>query len=112
MSDANAITAGMPPPDGGAALPAELTIYTVGEWSARCQGWIDAGEARGQPLRVDASGVEEADSAGVQLLLSLARTLALNDRALVLTDPSAALVSVASRLGTAARLALPSETRP
>jgi anti-anti-sigma regulatory factor len=81
------------------ALPAELTIYTVGEWSARCLGWIGPEDPLDGALRVDASAVAEADAAGVQLLISLANGLARCDRRLVLAGASRPLAHAATTLG-------------
>jgi anti-anti-sigma regulatory factor len=82
------------------ALPAELTIYTVGETCPQCLAWIDAdGDER---VAVDAAAVSDVDAAGVQLLLSLSNALQRRDRELVLTDPSPALIAACAALGAAA----------
>ncbi len=96
------------------ALPAELTIYTASEWSARCLGWVGPEDPPDGALRVDASAVAEADAAGVQLLIALANSLARRDRRLVLTDPSAPLVHAAATLGATFLTAAPAtaETQP
>jgi ABC-type transporter Mla MlaB component len=83
------------------ALPRELTIYTVGELHPRWLGWLAelrAADAEG-PCAVDAAAVEEADAAGVQLLLSLAHALQREQRALQLLQPSAALAAACNALG-------------
>ncbi len=96
------------------ALPAELTIYTVGEWSNRCLGWIGPEDPPDGALRVDACAVAETDAAGVQLLISLANALARRDRRLVLVEPSAPLATAAAQLGAMFLLAdaANAETRP
>lgn len=96
------------------ALPAELTIYTVGEWSARCRGWIHPEGPPDGALRVDASAVTEADAAGVQLLIALANGLARRDQQLLLTGASAPLTRAATQLGAAFLLgeAATAEARP
>ena len=80
-------------------LPPELTIYAVGEWRSRCLDWLLPAEDAGVALMVDASAVQEADAAGVQLLIALANSLLLRRRQLVLVRPSDTLVHVCGRLG-------------
>jgi ABC-type transporter Mla MlaB component len=88
------------------ALPAELTIYTVGEVYPKALAWMAAGEAAAAPaddmldtLSLDASGVHEVDGAGVQLLISLSNSLARQGRTLALSDPAAPLVTACTLLG-------------
>jgi ABC-type transporter Mla MlaB component len=81
------------------ALPAELTIYTVGESMPMYLNWLQADAAASDTLNVDASAVAEVDAAGVQLLISLANGLVRRDRHLQLAAPSAALVSACTLLG-------------
>jgi anti-anti-sigma regulatory factor len=79
-------------------LPAELTIYTVAELH---QPWLQWLAETDDTLRcaVDASAVEQADAAGVQLLLSLHAALHRQGRALVLEDPSPPLLAACDSLG-------------
>ena len=77
------------------ALPRELTIYTVGELFPQ---WLDWLHTPGNHS-VDAKLVEEADAAGVQLLLSLAHALEADARTLQLQDASPALVAACTALG-------------
>lgn len=91
------------------SLPAELTIYTMGELHPMCLRW--AGDDDGEPLCLAAQAVDEVDAAGVQLLLSLRNTLAAQGRALHLRLPSAKLAAACAALGalellTAAELAV------
>lgn len=79
-------------------LPAELTIYAASELRARWLAAIDA-EPGEIDCTVDASAVAEVDAAGVQLLLSLSRTLAARERALRLERPSARLTEACATLG-------------
>ena len=79
------------------SLPAELTIYTVGELFPQCQVWMHA-DARSE-LPVQAQDVAEVDAAGVQLLLAWSRTLVAGQRCLQLVAPSAALVAACAALG-------------
>ncbi|CAN5707229.1 hypothetical protein BH11PSE8_BH11PSE8_03640 [soil metagenome] len=76
--------------DASLSLPAELTIYTVTETH---QGWLERWPTLPLEdcLRVDAAAVEEIDAAGLQLLVSLQRTLAQREQRLELVGPSAAL---------------------
>ena len=82
------------------ALPAELTIYTVGETGPKWLAWLDGGGD--ERLPVDASAVAEVDAAGVQLLLSLANALRRRDRELELVDPSPVLAAACDALGAGA----------
>ena len=79
------------------ALPAELTIYTVGETRPQWLAWLAADDA--ESLRADASGVTEVDAAGVQLLVALARAVEFQQRRLQLDGPSPALRGACERLG-------------
>jgi ABC-type transporter Mla MlaB component len=89
------------------ALPRELTIYTVGELHPQWLGWLgDVRAADGEgPCAVDAAAVEEADAAGVQLLLSLAHALQREQRPLQLHQPSTALAAACQALGLTSLLA-------
>jgi len=93
-----------------ARLPAELTIYTVGELYPHCLEWLSragsfvSGQAPEEQLRVDAAAVAEVDAAGVQLLLSLANALRPHAQSLVLDHPSPALARACSALGASTLL--------
>lgn len=97
-------------------LPAELTIYTISELYAQCVNWVNAplGDDDDVCLRVDADSVAEVDAAGVQLLLSLSNTLAVQKRRLQLIAPSQALKSACALLGACVlmRDADPQEVKP
>lgn len=90
-------------------LPAELTIYTVGDVRSQCLAWLgesDADKAAVAALAtdhwgLDASAVDQVDAAGVQLLLALARTLDGPGLPLRLVRPSAPLVEACTALGLA-----------
>jgi anti-anti-sigma regulatory factor len=90
-------------------LPAEVTIYTVGELKDQCLAWLGEASAEGGasdslwPL--DASAVDQIDAAGVQLLVSLAHTLSQQHLALALLQPSAPLTEACAALGLAGWLA-------
>lgn len=76
-------------------LPAELTIYQAADFKVRLL-------APGPVTRdrvFDASAVERADLAGLQLLLLAQRECAAAGRALVLSQPSAALSELLALLG-------------
>lgn len=79
------------------ALPAELSIYTVGELRAQCLGWM--GEHSGAPLALQASAVDQVDAAGLQLLVSLSTSLEQLHQHLQLCEPSGALSAACAALG-------------
>ncbi len=85
-------------------LPAELTVYAVGEAALAWTPWLleDAGS---EALPVDASAVADVDGAGIQLLISLANALQQRGRSLALLQPSATLASACGRLGAGFLLA-------
>jgi anti-anti-sigma regulatory factor len=93
------------------ALPGDVTIYGVGALLTQFQEWM-ADLPNGQhdavlndePLFVDASAVSEVDAAGVQLLLSLSKSLAAHRRTLRLASPSSLLASACDTLGVSAAL--------
>ena len=91
-------------------LPAELTIYTVGELHPQWSAWLaDAGRTDDDaPVCLDGSAVDQIDGAGLQLLVSLANSLAARQRTLQLVDASRLLVNACETLGLAALLASPS----
>ncbi len=93
-----------------AALPAELTIYSVSELYPRCLEWTSsAAEAACLDLAADA--VSEVDAAGVQLLMALQNTLHRQQRQLRLLNPSAALGHACRALG-APLMTSTQESRP
>ena len=77
-------------------LPAELTIYTVGELHPAWRAWAEAG---GQ--RVDGTAVDQVDAAGLQLLLALARSLQARGARLQLLAASRVLEDGCAALGLA-----------
>jgi ABC-type transporter Mla MlaB component len=77
-------------------LPQELTIYTVGELRNSWLSWLSE---HADEQHVDASLVDQVDGAGLQLLLSLARSMATHDVTLQLDDPSSTLLAACSTLG-------------
>ncbi|MBK1713512.1 STAS domain-containing protein [Rubrivivax gelatinosus] len=82
-----------------AALPADLTICSVGEWAPRLRSCLAAADtaAGAPPLYLDAAAVEEVDAAGVQLLLALSNSL--GRERLRLVAPSTALMRACRALG-------------
>jgi anti-anti-sigma regulatory factor len=84
-------------------LPSELTIYTVGELRPQWLRWL-AEEAESERFAVRAGAVAEVDAAGVQMLLSLQRSLASRRQGLCLTEPSRALTAACTALGLRAVL--------
>ena len=86
------------------ALPAELTIYTVGELHPAWCAWLATHATDAQPP-VHAAGVDQIDGAGVQLLLSLGQGLAQQGGRLQLQAPSTPLRAACGALGLAGWLA-------
>lgn len=80
------------------ALPPELTIYAVGELRPLWLSWAD-GPSELCNAAVDGSAVDVIDAAGLQLLLSLSRTLGASDQRLQLRNPSAPLAAACEQLG-------------
>ena len=85
------------------ALPAEVTIYTVGELRGQCLAWMSEAQADrdtgGDRWLLDAHAVDQIDAAGVQLLVALAHTLLQQGQPLQLLQPSAALGEACAALG-------------
>lgn len=92
-------------------LPQELTIYTVGEAHPLWVNWLGTAEnADADKLaEVQASGVEQIDTAGVQLLLSLQRGLSTRNRKLKILGASSALTAACDGLGLSSWLLAHSE---
>ena len=91
------------------SLPAELTIYTVGELKGQCLAWMSEtpadADAGGEHWPLDASAVDQIDAAGVQLLVSLSHTLSQQGQPLQLQQPSPVLSEACAALGLADWLA-------
>lgn len=83
-------------------LPRELCVSAVAALHGACLDWLDAEDA---DERVDASRIDEVDAAGVQLLVSLSRSLAARGRALRLCEPSDPLRDACRTLGADALIA-------
>ncbi|MDO9314213.1 MAG: STAS domain-containing protein [Burkholderiaceae bacterium] len=95
------------------SLPAELTIYTVGELHPQWLAWLaDASNPDGcsPECCVDAAAVDLVDAAGLQLLASLSNGLARQQRTLRLLNPSPPLAKACATLGLSALLATPEST--
>lgn len=85
-------------------LPAELTIYSVGELRPQWLAWLNRCRADKNGAFVEAGAVAEVDAAGVQLLLSLARQMQAEQRPMTVLNASAALVTACGALGLSALL--------
>ncbi len=89
-------------------LGAELTIYTASETHAGWLAWFastaDRHDDAAVAVGVDARAVEAIDGAGMQLLLSLQRSLQARGLALDLCEPSAELLAACAVMGTGDRL--------
>lgn len=90
-------------------LPAELTIYNVGSLRAE---WLLALSANADKdtCVVDGSAVDQVDAAGLQLLLSLQRSLSEQQRAMQLTSASRSLRGACADLGLTQALLSATET--
>ena len=92
-------------------LPAELTIYTVGElhpqWLVAATSAQAAGGNDDEHCNVDASQVQEVDTAGLQLLLSLSGLIQRQRRSLQVVHASEALQRACTALGVTALLQPP-----
>jgi len=86
------------------ALPAELTIYTVGELHPQWCAWLADAVKTDAPAALQAAAVDQVDAAGVQLLLSLQRSLAGHGRELQMHAPSEVLRQGCEALGLGAWL--------
>jgi anti-anti-sigma regulatory factor len=83
-------------------LPAELTIYTVADFHARCVSEVLApGKVPpiDGPCPLDASAVAEVDAAGLQSLVSLANALQRQGASLALLSPSEVLTEACHAIG-------------
>ncbi|MDN6861065.1 STAS domain-containing protein [Pseudomonas sp. CAN2814] len=95
-------------PEGRLALAGNLTIYEMGHASAALrEAVLTARIEVADPWRLDLSAVEEIDTAGVQLLLSLRKQLQRHGAHLTLLNPSAAVRQIIDLLRL--HLALPTE---
>jgi anti-anti-sigma regulatory factor len=92
------------------ALPSELTIYTAAETRTALLATLAAqpADAEGE-LALDGGAVAEVDGAGLQLLVSLARSLESRGRRLRVDRPTSALSAACSALGLAHLIATPAE---
>lgn len=96
------------PPDLPLVLPAELTIYTVGELRPAWLDWLGQvpPASDGDAVReVKAAAVDQIDAAGVQLLLSLAQALTTQGRRCEVRDASDVLEAGCAALGLSGWLA-------
>jgi anti-anti-sigma regulatory factor len=94
-------------------LPRELNIYRVAElreqWlkalnASTCALADESDETKVSAFAVDAADVDETDGAGIQLLLSLARTLEQQRRQLQLVNASEPMRKACETLGVSTRL--------
>ena len=83
-------------------LGSSLSIREVQDLRARLLAAVEVG-----PDVLDGSAVERADSAGLQLLIALGRSLAVRGESLVYSGASEALVDAARTLGLSAACGLP-----
>jgi anti-anti-sigma regulatory factor len=93
-------------------LPEELTIYAVGELHPHWRVWVDEAAAQAEPATVDGSAVDQIDGAGLQLVVSLSRTLAARGVPMHLVDASTVLRNGCTALGLDTWLAQLSHPTP
>lgn len=86
-------------------IGAGLSVREVHELRDRLLAAVEAG-----PVVLDAGAVERVDSAGLQLIISLGRSLAARGETLAYSAVSPTLTDVARTLGLAAACALPDPT--
>lgn len=77
-----------------ACLTGDLTIYQASDLAQRMRDWLDGGVRA-----IDLSGVEQCDSAGLQLLLAAQQSARGLGQALTLAGPSQAIREIFSRYG-------------
>jgi len=88
-------------------LPATLTIQSVASEHSELCDLIKSAES---PVTIDASAVEEIDTAGMQLILSLVNQLHSQSLKTAWHSPSDIVLETADILGMSEALALPSTT--
>lgn len=81
---------------GSMRLPENLTIMDVADWYPQ---FVAAASESSTTLTLDASALTRLDSAGVQLLLALAKSLSLQGEHIQWSEVSDTLLSVARSLG-------------
>lgn len=76
------------------ALDGELTIVQAAAVRERLLEWLPQADGR-----LDLSGISACDSAGIQLLLAVSRSLRESGRTLQILQPSTAVVESLQRYG-------------
>jgi anti-anti-sigma factor len=84
-------------------IDGEMTIYSAAEQKARLLGWLEAAH----DIELDLSGVEEFDSAGLQLLLVMKQEARQRDARLHLVNHSQAVLEVVELLDIQGQLGDP-----
>lgn len=80
-------------------LTGELTIYQVAELKPQLEKWLQQADPR---LEIDLAGIEQIDSAGLQLLALLKRESLAQGKELCLRNHSPAVQSLFEKLNAAA----------
>ncbi|MFW9265649.1 lipid asymmetry maintenance protein MlaB [Pseudomonas sp. NR3] len=78
-------------------IEGELNIYTAAEWKKRLDDLI----AQDEDLELDLGGVQELDTAGLQLLIMAKKETNLRNRQLRLANHSPAVLEVFALCGLA-----------
>lgn len=79
-------------------IEGELNIYTAAEWKKRLDDLIAQGE---EDLELDLGGVQELDTAGLQLLIMAKQETSLRNQQLRLANHSPAVLEVFALCGLA-----------
>lgn len=80
-------------------LTGDLTIYQVAELKPRLENWLQQADPR---LEIDLAGVENIDTAGLQLLALLKRESQAQGKSLCLRNHSPAVQHLFEKLNVAA----------
>jgi anti-anti-sigma regulatory factor len=86
-------------------LPSEITIYVAAELRGPWLDWLAREAGNEAEAEADGQAVEEIDGAGLQCLLSLARSLEAREQCLRIRQPSVVLRQACARLGATHLLA-------
>lgn len=71
----------------------ELTIYTAAEMKEKISALFSGESAKSDSVEIDLAQVSEIDTAGLQLLLLAQRECAKQERSIVFSNPSEAVLT-------------------
>ncbi len=81
-------------------LPTELNIYSVGATRDALLAWLAQDSSSREAVEIDASGVDEIDGAGIQLLGALIAALTDRGSAWSVKEPSVQVLEICRVLGS------------